>query len=247
MKTMKIINYLILACCTAFLVSCQQQELLKFDDKAGVYFELPGVGGVGIRDSLVFSFPAITAAETILPLRVRLMGQAMPVARSFTIGVVADSTTAGTANYSLPATIEIPANAFYVDVPLTIKRVGLLDTFVRLELEIIPNENFQVGFNRGRTTVVVWGDMFLRPDNWPAFNAVWGPFSRTKYGFILTTLGLTEFPLPPPANIYLWVFYNATVRAALNEHNQANPGNPLLDENGAPMSFPIYNVGGGGG
>jgi hypothetical protein len=221
-----------------------------FDDKPGVYFELPGAGGIGIRDSLVFSFPAIQEAETDLMLRVRLMGTTAPVARRFEIGVVWDSTTATAANFSLPAVIELPANAFYADIPLTIKRAALLDTFVRLELKIVPNDNFQVGFIRGERAIVVWGDMLLRPDNWAAFETwppVWGSFSQVKFGFILTTLGITEFPPPPPHNIPMWVHWNAIVRRALTEHNNANPGNPLRDENGNLVTIPIYDVGGGAG
>lgn len=241
MKTIKIVT---ITATLALLAGCSVKDIMIYENDPKVYFELPGLGGVGIRDSLVYSFPITQAPEIDLLVRIRLMGQASPIARTILLGVVVEETTAPPNNYSLPAVIELPANAFMVDLPVTIKRTGLEDRSVTLVLEIKENQNFSVGFERGRKTKLVWGDMFLKPDNWDSSNYqnCWGAFSQVKYGFILKVCNISELPLP--ANIYMLGYYNALVREALYEYNQNNP--PLMDEHGAPVSIPVWSGGGGG-
>jgi hypothetical protein len=243
---MKILNYLmIIAGCLVATVGCRQKDIMIYENDPRVYFELPGYGGVGIRDSLVFSFP-VTQEQTVdLSVRIRLMGEAAPHARHIAIGVVAGETTADVSNYSLPTIIALPPNAYYVDVPITIRRAGLLNKSVVLVLEIKTNENFGIGFERGRKTKMIWGDMYLKPDNWDSSNYrnCFGEFSQVKYAFILATCGILELPLP--TDIYMLGYYNGLVREALYEYNSSHT-TPLTDENGGPVTIPVWNGGGGG-
>ena len=241
---MKAIKSFIIFAGLAFLSACTEKEIMIYENDPKLYFELPGPDGVGIRDSLVYSFPVITAAETNLMVRIRLVGESSPSSRPISIGIVENETTATSDHFSLPASIELPANAYMVDVPVTIKRAGLLNRSVRLVLEIKENPHFSVGFERGRATKLVWGDMYLKPDNWNSSNYLpcWGEFSQAKYGFILRICDILE--LPPPDNIYLLGYYNALVREALFQYNQNNP--PMTDENDALVTIPVWSGGGGG-
>ena len=243
---MKTLNYLmIIAVCFLLSVGCQQQDIMIYENDPKIYFELPGYGGVGIRDSLVYSFPVTQEQAVDLPVRIRLMGEVALNARSIAIEIVAAETTAEAANYSLPPVVELPSNAYYVDIPVTIRRAGLLNKSVVLVLEIMANENFGVGFERGRKTKLIWGDMFLKPDNWDSSNYrnCWGDFSQVKYGFILQVCDILELPLP--TDIYMLGYYNALVREALYVYNLSNII-PLTDENGAPVTIPVWSGGGGG-
>ncbi|MCL2560833.1 MAG: DUF4843 domain-containing protein [Rikenellaceae bacterium] len=243
MKT--IIRILALAAVLPLLCACQDKDIMIFEEgESRVYFEMPGQDNIGVRDSLTFSFPLVATQDHNLMVRIRLLGTALPVARTISIAPVADKTTATTANYSLPATVEMPAGVYHVDVPVTVRRAGLLDKSVRLELEIVENQYFKVGFERGRTAVLVWADFYLKPDNWDTTNYrnAFGEFSRAKFGFILEVCGIQE--LPSPTDIRLLGYYNALVREALFEYNQANE--PMRDENGALLTFPVWSGGGGG-
>lgn len=243
---MKTTIHIILAFVLFGLFSCSEKDILMYEDDPAVYFEMPGPNGSGIRDSLVFSFPTITDATKVLNVRVRLMGYAAAQDRAISLNINPEESDAQeNTHFSLPQNIVLPASKYFVDIPLTIKRAGLENKSVRLVLDIVPNDNFKVGFVRGQSAIIRWGDMYIKPDNWDTSNylSCWGPYSQFKYGFILSTCNITE--LPDPMDIYTLGYYNELVRKALYDYN-ASHDVPLQDETGAEITIPTWNGGGGG-
>ncbi len=228
------------------LFSCAEKDIMKYVDDPAVYFEMPGPKGIGVRDSLVFSFPTIAEASKVLTVRIKLMGSVADKDRGISLAINKTKSDAQeNANFSLPNNIVLPANKYFVDVPLTINRAGLGNKSVRLVLDIVPNTNFKIGFVRGQSAVIRWGDMYIKPDNWDSSNYFncWGAYSQTKYGFILSSCNIAE--LPDPTAIYTLGYYNALVRKALYDYN-ASHTTPLKDENGVDVTIPVWNGGGGG-
>lgn len=225
----------------ALAVGCSEQDIMIYEDKTpAVYFEMLAADGVSLRDSLVFSFPITEEPTHRLDLRVRLLGFAADRDRTIDVGVnAAESSAVAGTNYDLPATVTLPAGAYETTVPVTIKREGLKDREVRLVVALRPNADFVLGFACGHEAIVRWGDKYIKPDNWDSssYRNCFGEFTERKYGIILSVCGIEE--LPVPSDITTLGYYNRKVREYLSE-------NPQYEEDGTPISIPVYNGGSGG-
>lgn len=228
-------------------ISCSEKDIDAYADDPRIFIQIPGSGSFPIRDSLIYSFPAKPAIgnQDTLWFTAAIMGPAANHDREFALKVNATGTTAVEGiNYKIESKV-IPANAFQVRIPVILFREGLKDKSVRLELEVMENENFKKGYERYQKAVFIWGDMFLKPDVWDKSNylSAFGTFTQTRYEFVLRSCNITE--LPDPANLVMLAFYNSVVRKALLDYN-AEHGTPMSDENGL-VSFPIYTGVGGVG
>lgn len=175
-------------------------------------------------------------------LKARIIGKSVPYDREIKFVVNEETTTAKKdENYKLDP-VSMPANSYTVDVPLVVYRAGLKDKSVRLELTVEPNEYFGVGFEK-TSKAFLWGDMFIKPDNWDSSNYknCFGEFTEIRYAFILEACGIVE--LPDPQDLVTLGFYNAKVREALYEYNKTHD-EPLEDELGL-VEFQVWTGTGG--
>lgn len=227
-----------------FLFSACTKDIQGYENDPRMFFQIPGTGSVALRDSMIYSFPAhpkVGESDTVW-FNACIMGNASSHDREIGIKINTEKSTAiEGVNFKFQTKV-LPANAFKVRIPIIINRAGLKDKSVRLQLEVAENKDFKTGYNRYSTAVFIWGDKFLKPDNWTNANAtildyedVFGKFSETRFAFILNACQIVE--LPDPTNIVLLAYYNAVVREALIRYNTANP--KLTDENG-DITFPIY-------
>jgi hypothetical protein len=108
---------------------------------------------------------------------------------------------------------------------------------VRLAIRLIESADFKPGVVEQNHFLLKWNDVLSKPKNWDAeLTEFFGTYSLTKYRFIIDTLGIASFS----ASGMSWAElnnYKIKLRTALNEYNQAHPGNPLKDENGQLVSF----------
>lgn len=222
------------------LVSCEEKDVEVYGNEAYLVFEMPGYGLNNTpRDSMVFSFPAKgdECVEDTLWFKARVVGKAVAHDRTITFAVNEKTTTAKeNENYKIGSVV-MPANSYSVAVPLVVYRAGLKDKSVRLELLIEPNENFGVGFQKTSKAIFLWGDMYIKPDNWDSSNYknCFGEFTETRYAFILKACNIVE--LPDPQDLVTLGFYNAKVREALYEYNSTHD-EPLEDE----LGLVVFNV-----
>ncbi len=223
------------------VAGCSEKDIMIYEDETpAVYFEMLAADGVSLRDSLVFSFPITDEPTHRLDLRVRLLGFAADRDRTINVGVHAGETTAvaGT-HYDLPESVTLPAGAYETTIPVTLRREGLKDKEVRLVVALQPNADFALGFTRGHEAILRWGDKYIKPDNWDStvYKNCFGDFTEKKYGIILSVCGIEELPLP--SDISTLGYYNRKVREYLSE-------NPQYEDDGTPISIPVYNGGSGG-
>lgn len=245
---MKHITPILIATLLFGVAACSEKDIETFGTESYLVFEMPGYGlNDTPRDSMVLSFPALgdECQEDTLWFKARIIGLAVPYERTISINInEATSTAKESENFTLPS-VSMPADSYTVDIPLIVYRTGIQDTSVRLELNIEANEYFGVGFEETSKAVFIWGDKYIKPDNWDSSNyhSCFGEFTETRYAFILETCGIIE--LPDPQDLVTLGFYNAKVREALYEYNQGQD-KPLQDELGI-VTFPVWTGVGGVG
>jgi hypothetical protein len=247
MKTILKVNILFLSF-GLLLSGCSKKDISAYKNDPRLFFQIPGSGSTPLRDSLIYSFPAkpnIGNSDTLW-FNACVMGAAAHDDREIGIKINTDSSTAIEGkNFKFSSKV-MPADSFKVRIPIVIFREGLKGTSVRLQIEVVENKNFKVGYERYKKAIFIWGDKFLKPDTWDKSNyfSAFGPFTETRYAFILKVCGITE--LPDPMNLAMLGYYNALVRKALFDYNNTPGNTPLSDELG-PVDFPIYSGIGGQG
>ena len=240
------LKYIVLVVASLFtLYSCEEKDVEVYGNDPYLVFEMPGYGLQNTpRDSMVFSFPVKgdECKEDTLWFKARIIGKSVPYDRAIDFVVNEETSTAKDENYKLTPVV-MPANSYSVDVPLVVYRAGLKDKSVRLELMIKPNEYFGVGFEKTSKAIFLWGDMYIKPDNWDSSNYknCFGVFTETRYAFILEACGIVA--LPDPQDLTTLGFYNAKVREALYQYNKTHD-KPLEDELGI-VEFQVWTGVGG--
>src|SRR5688572_7594034 len=195
------------------LNACSKKDVTTYQQDARVYFRIPGQFDATVsRDSLLYSFPfhpTATEQDTIW-FEACVMGNATPTDREIGIRIDMAGTTAKENVDFKFLNKMVPAGAFKVAIPIVIyKTAAIKDSFVRLQLSVLENQNFKVGYDRYAKAVFIWGDKFLKPDNWDNSNyaqAFGSPFSQKRTRFILDSCHITD--LPDPNNRPLMGYYN---------------------------------------
>jgi hypothetical protein len=241
MKTLKYVAGLFLAS-ILLLTACKKNDIAIYQQDARVYFRIPGQFDPTVsRDSLMYSFPfhpKATELDTIW-FEANIMGSPASTDREFAFRVDTAGTTAKeNIDYKFLSKV-VPAGAFKANIPIVIyKTAAIKTTPVRLQLSVIENQNFKVGYARYSKAVFVWANKFLKPDNWDNsnYNLAFGAFSQVRTQFILDSCHITE--LPDPNNRILMGYYNQVLRNALNNYNKSHPA--LKDENNIPVFFSVF-------
>lgn len=221
----------------SILLSCQN-EGFYYQDEARARLEGPYEWALG-TDSLDYSFAFYPSSvtETAMNMTLFIMGETVPNDRFVKIEVVQNETTALPEQYSCPTEIKVPANSYSVPFNVVMKRTpDLSSKNVRLRIRITDSGDFKAGVAEHNGFTIKWNDMLSRPRNWDELTEFFGAFSLTKFRFIIDTLGIGEFD----TNTMTWGQlnnYRIVMKNALTTYNEANPGNPLKDENGQLVSF----------
>lgn len=220
------------------LSSCENDGFY-YQDEARVRLEGPEVWALG-SDSLVFSFVTYPeeTSEYVMDIDVCVMGPVSDHDRTASIIVNADATTASASQYSLPATVTVPAGQNKGTLPVTIKRdASMQEKSVRLQVAVAQSNDFNVGVNEQNHFTIIWNDQISRPSNWDTLEDFFGTYSNVKYRFMLSNSEEgTEFS----TETMTWSklnSYRIKFAKALEEYNNAHPGNPLTDENNQLVSF----------
>src|SRR2546428_453530 len=215
---MKIFTYIPVIVSILLLNACTQEDIASYKQDARIYFRIPGeFDSKASRDSLMYSFPfnpTVTDHDTIW-FEACIMGNAASTEREFALNIDTAGTTAKeNIDFKLVKTV-VPAGAYKARIPIVIYKTEAIKTKpVRLQLSVTENQNFKVGYNRYQKAVFIWGDKFLKPDNWDNSNysMAFGTFSQKRMQFILESCKITK--LPDPNNLELMGYYNQVVRYA---------------------------------
>lgn len=136
----------------ALLCGCSEDKLDTYGGIDSVYWGiehiLPGTQNtLEFSDSTYYSFISRPSRQdTILPLKVQLLGNIVPYNRYFRAVIVADKTTAPDVNFELEGIrFMIPADSIAGIVPLRLKYSNdLLEKSYRVCLQLLPGDDLDV-------------------------------------------------------------------------------------------------------
>ena len=229
-------------------MSCQEQDMMHYEDTPAIYFA--NNEAIDQRDSISYTFFTAAANVKLDTVRVLICAMGVPVDYDRPIMLLQtntgepDAAIAGThyVPFDDPALIDsfcIPAGEVQHFIPIVVIRDKSLATEeVRLEMELKSNEHFRPGIDAWRHFLVKATDTASKPTNWDTtwkyhFGASWGP---EKMRFIIQYTGFSDFDNPPSDYSYLSYLGN-TAKQALIDYNAAHPNDPLCEADGTPISF----------
>lgn len=229
----------VLVCAVATALTACSVDDFTYQDTARVRLEGPEIYAAG-TDSLTFSFVTYSAEtqQMVMDIDVLVMGNTADYDRTAAVQVVNDKTTATADQYELPLTVTIPAGEAKGTLPVTLKRSEALQAkSVRLCIEVAPTTDFKTGVEEQKRFTLIWSDIITKPKNWDDLEEFFGSYSDTKYRFMIENAdGITEFDTDTMSWAQLQS-YRIKFQNALNDYNDAHPGDPLKDENGVLVSF----------
>ncbi|AOM79356.1 DUF4843 domain-containing protein [Pedobacter steynii] len=236
MKTKYFICFLFAA---TLLVSCKEEEVPTFDAMPTAYFSTD-------QDSTYFTFALRSPrAQDTVSLTMRIMGQATGHDRPINVQPSSGTTAAENKDYKLLPTV-LAAGKVDAAVKVVIYNLDKLKTETpRLYLEMQPNEHF-VKVNVEGTTLnparmrclIKFDNRLEEPIYWPIVVRFFGPFSVTKFKFMMQVFGgKTDFnPGVGGGLTYADTRnYPLMLRTALAEYEAIN--GPLIDEKGIRVTF----------
>lgn len=234
-KTLCALGLLCMLC-----VSCSSDEDFFYQDEPRVRLVGEKMWAAG-TDSVTFSFvayPADTVQKTIY-VDAQIMGNVADRDRTVNIAVDQTLTTALASQYTVPATVTVPAGQAKGTFPVVLKRDASLETKgVRLCLKVAESGDFKPGVNEENHITFIWNDILSKPNNWEELEPFFGTYSNVKYRFMLANLRADDGTLS--AETMTWAKLNSLkirFQNALDAYNAAHPGNPLTDEYGNLVTF----------
>ena len=236
----KTLSALSLLCVLCAVSSCSSDEDFYYQDEPRVRLVGEKMWAAG-TDSVTFSFvsyPADTVQKTIY-VDAQIMGNVASHDRTVNIVVDQTLTTASGSQYTVPATVTVPAGEVKGTFSVVLKRDATLETKgVRLCLKVAESADFKPGVNEENHITFIWNDILSKPNNWDELEPFFGSYSNVKYRFMLQNLRADDGTLS--AETMTWAKLNnlkIRFQNALNEYNAAHPGNPLTDEYGNLVTF----------
>lgn len=220
--------FTILAAASLF-ASCSKEEIKTYNDLTpDRYLQF----STKSEDVSFFRFPGET--EIQYPVIVKSSGFGN-VDMPYSISVVADSTTAGSADYTMPSTFTFlkgnVVDTFYVSLKYSDK---LDASKLRLTLKIEENENFKAGESAYLMYDLWFHNNLVKPDWWTSTVTSYylGTFTELKYKYFLQ---VTKVDLAGASNSVIR-HYALIFKAWLEE--QAAAGNTIKEADGTPMTVP---------
>lgn len=235
MKKMKLM--ILLLAVIGMFTACENDKFY-FQDDARVRIEGPYEWAVG-TDSLTFSFAVYPSQvqEQDMEMKLYVMGEAAATDRTAKLAIDRTLTTANDNQYVFPETVTIPAGKLEAPFIVTLKRADLTSGTVSLYFRVVETNDFKVGVIEQNHFCIKWNDTLSKPKNWDTeLLEFFGEYSLVKYRFIIDTIGFGEFS----ATSMSWselTNYKIIMKTALDEYNDAHPGEPLKDENGLLVTF----------
>lgn len=132
----------------------------------------------------------------------------------------------------------IKAGAVQAKVPVVLLRdTSLKTTTPILKFKVVANDNFELGERRSLWRKVEITDRLSKPTAWS--NTYYGTYSVVKHAFMIEATGQKwDQAFISMLQSDVQAYYVTVVKTALINYNNANPGNPLKDENGQLVIIP---------
>lgn len=255
MKTIR--NYYTAAtvCLLVLLAGCEENERIPYLAGPRVYFYERIMQSGGLYEdvfSRTYTFAdksSDVVTDTVL-IKTRIMGDITPVDRTFKAAVVGDSSAVAewesvTYYKVLDGLVKAGNEEGYL--PLVVYRTPLIkDSTLQVTLQIVdaPGYDLAPGTPERLIFNVAWADKLVKPANWDTdLLFFFGPYSDTKYQFVIDVLGISTFTIYSrfnttgqytSASMY---DFRARLKEALSAYNNTHDPD-LTDENGQLVTFP---------
>lgn len=210
--------------------ACQTDNLKVYEGEAGIYFvTLNG------RDSVVYSFNAVTGDYLDVSIPVEALGIPVDYERKFLVRVDENGTNAveGVDYEELQDEYTFAAGACSSEVKFRLLYKPALDSVsMRLNLELQTSSVFPDVLVEKQHLKVIWSNELFVPgglDDWDWwYGRFFGSYSKTKHRYILSVCGLDELPDVTSADFtdYNSMFYYGMIMNNYFEENE------VYDENG---------------
>lgn len=224
-----------------FFTACKENELLKYDDDAALYFA---------KDSVSQSFFLISSdmLRDTLYIQVNTMGHLSDVNRPIPIAQTntGESNAAVAGVHYLPFDdpevrdlMVVPAGKAIGHIPVILLRDKSLDLkTVSLKMRIGENEYFRPGIDTQREFLVKTTAQATKPNVWDTrwryyFGLSWG---SAKMRFLIDVTGYTDWENASIDGAYIR-YMSALVQQKLLEYNEAHPDAPLSEADGTIVTF----------
>lgn len=230
------------------LISCKKETIDFYSGASLLYFDNSIHYGNSRNTQRVdttlftFSLASESVKDSVLNIRVSLMGKQADHDRSFSVKVIDSLTTAVAGVHYEPLQNEyiVPANKSVAYIPVLFHRTKEMATQqYLLQLQIQPNQEFDTTLTQPATkdSVVATATLTLFIDDQVAKPARWldgylGTFSRKKILLICSQLDMTlnDFTTIAVAEA---VYMGKAMQRYLNQQKAA--GNPIYEEDGTEM------------
>ncbi len=216
--------YLLLSSFILLFVACDENERMIYEAKPALYF--PNFTNT---DSLNFSFTMVGGVdESKLIAGVKLLGQTLLEDKAFRIVVDTSSTAIEGVHYEPFGTACIfPKNIVVFNLPITLIKAADLSTgTVSLNLRLVSNENFDIGYENKTYMQIRITNRLVKPSFWDSNLALYlGVYSKVKHQKAIDVME-KDFPLKwatGDANFYMLTGRAVCLYFSLN---------PTMDENG---------------
>ena len=145
----------IISILTVFIGGCSEDKLDTYAGRNSIYFEIPKPGSWGdfkeLTDTTRFSFVDRVIDDTVLTIRVAVLGDVAHYDRYFQVHLLIEKTTGKNGvNFQMEKTeFIVPADSIcgYVEVKL-IRTADLLDTTYQIGFALDANEYFQLAIEQ---------------------------------------------------------------------------------------------------
>lgn len=172
--------------------------MMEYNAPAKVYFfertYMNTIENVVSEKSFSFALQNSALMIDTFKIKVKLMGNLADFDRTFKAEVIPDSSTAiEGAHYKLLDGV-MPAGQHISYLPVILYRTAdTQNQSVNIKLKLTNKGDLTPGNIEYQTFSLTWGDILLKPDNWPEY--FFGVYSKNKYRFAIDILGLIDWPL----------------------------------------------------
>lgn len=230
----------IFICVSVLLAACEKKELLEYENDPRVYFA---------EDSVTYSFfleKSYRQRDTIW-MTVNVMGMPSDKDRAFRLSQIeADGVNAARPGIhyvdfddpEVSAYLKVEAGKVSGSVPLIVLRdTSLARQEYRLEVELLPDENFSLGIATKLQMLFKISDIAVKPAYWDqSWKKIFGEWGSVKMKFIIDNLGLVEFP-SKSFEVSEVDYYRTKINKCLNDYN-ATHDEELKEADGSKVVFP---------
>lgn len=173
-----------------FLYSCQENDRVLYTEKPAVYFS-----SVTEEDSISYSFASGLMDEDLVAIPVRIIGTSTVKDRTINVTVDPVSTAKeGTHYKNLSESVILKGGEVETEIKVTVMNNDLENGDVKLVLNLLENEDFDLGYIGSWKAKLIITDQLIKPSYWNMpLSLYYGTYSKAKHRLCIQLQGF-DFP-----------------------------------------------------